>query len=342
MSQRRGFTLVELLVVIAIIGILVSLLLPAVQAAREAARRVECNNNMKQLMLGVLTYEDTLRVYPPSGIHNYVRGSNSYNPQSGKQFGWQVLILPQIEEQALHDRFDFNVDIFSQPSEPQESQPETFLCPSDIARFQYYQDPNYSSNKKFAKGNYAAYCGPFHIENAPLYPGVFGVHRRITPADLDSDGTATTIGLAEIRVREHVLDQRGAWALPWPASSLLSFDLHADPSCRGTPYFHDPSTYYTSVAQLPNRQDTVADRVWNCPDPARAVLERIPCSSTPPVGSSGVWLSAAPRSRHPGGVNVAFMDGHVAFLANEVDAESMAYAVSIQDGTPDLITEYAH
>ncbi len=99
-SKRRGFTLVELLVVIAIIGILVALLLPAIQAAREAARRTECSNNMKQIGIGLHNYHDTFRTYPLGSFNLRVQW-----PSNGSN--WRALILPFIEEKAVHDQLSF-------------------------------------------------------------------------------------------------------------------------------------------------------------------------------------------------------------------------------------------
>src|SRR5689334_15791940 len=93
--SRRGFTLVELLVVIAIIGVLVALLLPAVQAAREAARRAQCSNNLKQLSLALHNYENTHNTLPPAGIDS-------------NQMSWVVLLLPYFEQQNLYSQFNFN------------------------------------------------------------------------------------------------------------------------------------------------------------------------------------------------------------------------------------------
>ncbi len=101
-----GFTLVELLVVIAIIGILIALLLPAVQAAREAARRSQCTNNLKQLSLAMHNYHDTFGVFPPGSLGDPAWTGN-YNIYDG-HFGWPVFILPFVEQQALHERIDFN------------------------------------------------------------------------------------------------------------------------------------------------------------------------------------------------------------------------------------------
>ena len=93
-GNRSGFTLVELLVVIAIIGILIALLLPAVQAAREAARRSQCANNLKQLALSLHNYSDTFKSFPPAGI-------------TTNQLSWHVFVLPFIEQTSLHDQFSF-------------------------------------------------------------------------------------------------------------------------------------------------------------------------------------------------------------------------------------------
>ena len=97
MSRRQGFTLVELLVVIAIIGILVALLLPAIQAAREAARRSQCSNNLKQFGLAIQNYHDVQRVLPSGYIRIF---GGAANPNGGN-WGWGALILPYIEQGAL-------------------------------------------------------------------------------------------------------------------------------------------------------------------------------------------------------------------------------------------------
>ncbi|MGI6420281.1 MAG: DUF1559 domain-containing protein [Thermoguttaceae bacterium] len=118
LKTHRGFTLVELLVVIAIIGILIALLLPAVQAAREAARRSQCSNNLKQLALALHNYESTYKVIPPSAI-------NSNN------ISWAVMVLPFIEQNALYDKFDFkNTSYGWQYPLIQNVVIPAFLCPS--------------------------------------------------------------------------------------------------------------------------------------------------------------------------------------------------------------------
>jgi prepilin-type N-terminal cleavage/methylation domain-containing protein/prepilin-type processing-associated H-X9-DG protein len=126
-QQRSGFTLVELLVVIAIIGILVSLLLPAVQAARESARRAQCMNNLKQIAIGLINYESTFKVLPYG--NNYGAGSTAFAAPS-----WSTLILPQIEQQNLYQAFNFNV-LLNDPKNQAAvtTRVAVYTCPSDGA-----------------------------------------------------------------------------------------------------------------------------------------------------------------------------------------------------------------
>lgn len=142
-SGRHGFTLVELLVVITIIGILIGLLLPAVQSAREAARRIQCANHLKQIGLALLTYESTHRVFPPAAI---VSGSNpGPNDDSGRWYvwedatatsgagrhgtSWMLSILPMIEQGALHGNWDFRTNVLGNRTLA-ETDIAGFYCPS--------------------------------------------------------------------------------------------------------------------------------------------------------------------------------------------------------------------
>jgi prepilin-type N-terminal cleavage/methylation domain-containing protein/prepilin-type processing-associated H-X9-DG protein len=322
--EEYGFTLVELLVVIAIIGVLVALLLPAVQQAREAARRINCQSNIKQLALAILNFEETNGHLPRSGLSEQREEVTAL--YSGQQLSWVVFILPYIEEGPLYEQFDLHVDAFSQVREPQSTQIQSLLCPSDNAQGRIYQDPVFSRNKVFAKGNYAAFVSPVHTDLQLVYPGALINEDQQLRKVLD--GTSNTIVLSEVRTRDNPLDERGAWALAWNASSLLAFDMHD----LATNLYGPLNTSYTAsplsagVAQPPNNTGWNLDILRRCPNAAEAQLQGMQCGAGEP------WISAAPRSQHPGGVNIAMLDGSVEFLANEVDDYVMAYAIAINDG----------
>lgn len=133
---RRGFTLVELLVVIAIIGILIALLLPAVQAAREAARRTQCGNDFKQIMLAMHGYHDIRKTFPPGEIHgrDATGGLGAHCYWDGAIGIWNNFIFPFIEEQASYDLLDFDIRPqwqSEQNRQVMQARFQFFLCPSD-------------------------------------------------------------------------------------------------------------------------------------------------------------------------------------------------------------------
>jgi len=135
-KSRTGFTLIELLVVIAVIAILVALLLPAVQQAREAARRSSCKNNFKQVGLALHNYHDTHNVFPLSDHRDDGRGCSGteWDVDSVYRYSWGAMILPFLEQGAIYDQFDFSVNYNDSPSKEIDAVGATvnvFLCPSD-------------------------------------------------------------------------------------------------------------------------------------------------------------------------------------------------------------------
>ena len=346
-SRSNAFTLVELLVVIAIIAILVSLLLPAANSAREAARRIQCTNKIKQIATAVINYESTHRRLPASGQvgENYDPnvGFGKYDPQTGKMTSWAVAVLPFLEEEALHQRFDPNLNVLELPSRPQAVHVDAYVCPSDSAAGRVFKHPDLTNSVPFAKGNYAAFVSPFHIDLQVEYPGALGGGRwsrdgtkRIGQSLVKvRDGLVKTLMISEVRTRDDPRDQRGAWALPWSGSSLLAYDMHHYP-LSNRPY--EPWLYTRQGAQRPNNRGFNVDMLYDCPDIDKAQFEGMPCSEWD-RDSANFYLSAAPRSRHMGGVVAAAMDGHVQFLSDDIDDVVMALLISINDGQNGRIDE---
>lgn len=328
---RFGFTLVELLVVIAIIAMLVALLLPAVQQAREAGRRITCINSSRQLALALLNYESVNSKMPPPGY----AGVNStpriefgdFVPNFGRQLSWIVLTLPFMEEQSLFDQFDIEKSVFDQTGNPGGVQPPMLLCPSDGAEGRFVQAP-FTQDVPLAKANYAAWASPFHIDLQSVWPGALGSW-GLKLKEVE-DGISKTFMISEVRTRAEVFDQRGAWAVPWNGSSLLAYDAHHDFSQGGLRFF--ANTEATVFMQRPNHAGPNLDPIYGCREPDIAQLEGVPCATWALGVESVSYLSSAPRSAHPGGVNVAMMDGSAKFVPDDVDPIAMAYQVSVSDG----------
>lgn len=207
MPQRRGFTLVELLVVIAIIGVLVALLLPAVQAARESARRMKCSNNLKQIGLALHMYHDNVNTFPPGAIVT-------------NNLSWNVLVLPYLEQGGIYGQFNFNLGAFN--GAPNQEGPgknvhstirlPAYLCPSSIVDI-WATHPSSTlldGRKTYAK-HYYGVMGPKSAATAVAYEfdpapagqggfalsGVLGRDSRVRLANV-IDGSSNTLLAGEI------------------------------------------------------------------------------------------------------------------------------------------------
>jgi prepilin-type N-terminal cleavage/methylation domain-containing protein len=343
-TGARAFTLVELLVVIAIIGVLVALLLPAIQAAREAARRANCQSNLHNMAIAVLSYESAKEALPPSSQMDVGANGIELNMFSGPQLSWMVQVLPYMEQQQIFSQFNlkkpfatFIGENVSVVPTPERTQPPAMMCPSDSASGRMFslagsRTANFTGNRIFGKANYVAYASPEHINCSKVWPGA--LVNEPQPLALVEDGTSRTIMLTEVRTREEITDQRGAWTLAWPGSSVLGLDMHGDglPSstirvCNQGYFAYRPAPALAKGSLPPNSPVGAenADDLRLCSDVSGAQLEGMPCITS---GSN----SAAPRSLHPGGVNATHIDGSVYYLANEIDPLVMGPMVCINDG----------
>ncbi len=369
-QKSLGFTLVELLVVIAIIGVLVSLLLPAVNSAREAARRMGCKNNVRQLGLAILNFESAQGALPPGGLIG-PQNATCANRDYGTNFGcfpinkqlqprnfplvsWIVLCLPYMEEQGLYDRFNFQTEISLQNQGAVGAAVGSLVCPSNANASGLVYDgtgnasPVNGSGLLFAKGNYAAFLSPMHIDHQDIFPSGLGgfkpgqkIGQKLARV---KDGVSKTLAASEVRAIEVNSDHRGVWSLPFPGSTLLGLDWHhkLQPGESGNKleaverYVPDPTFEY---AQLPNNVygtgSHIGDTLFFCQPAIMLNQYKAPCTNL-----NSNYNSAAPRSNHAGGVNSVALDGHTGFLSNNVDSFVFAYLVSANDGQPSDVTEY--
>ena len=291
--KRRfaGFTLVELLVVIAIIGILVALMLPAIQAAREAARRSQCVNNLKQVGLGIENYENALKHYPPGrkGCDNITTPPCQGDTQD-ERVGTSafVLILPYIEFGSLYKSIDFKTGLFSAayppPMTPQNQfavrqRPDVFVCPSDPAKPFFRYQPSGATLSDWgdlATGSYAMVGG----DKGPDYgtsdeikvnnTGMFLYKRNILRREV-IDGSSHTIFVGEV-----ILGDTNQSFCAWTYGNRLN-------SFR----------YTTNPINTPPGQGITA------------------VSNTIPY--NGAFIS-----KHKGGANFVYGDGHVDFITENI------------------------
>lgn len=199
LAHRSGFTLVELLVVIAIIGILIALLLPAVQAAREAARRLQCTNNLKQIGLALHHYESTYRTFPPASVGP---ASSSTAPPPYRH-GWVAMTLPWIEQENVQRAYSFSVSWYDAPNAEVIQIPlDVYHCPSaDFGRTATSRSPAFGVRTAaawdYASVNLSSYVpGYSGAANAARRKGVMNDREGSCIADIE-DGTSNTLMVSE-------------------------------------------------------------------------------------------------------------------------------------------------
>jgi hypothetical protein len=294
---------------------------------------VQCQNNLKNLALAVLNFEDSNKGLPP------VTGAK---PNSGDHFttvdliepylSWTVRVLPYMEEQPLFDNFDLSLQINQQDlnTQPQSTQLPSLACPSDGSQNRFYSNPRQLGERRFAKGNYAAYVSPEHIVAMRVFPGA--LINEVQPLGKITDGTTHTIMLTEVRTRDHEQDPRGVWSAAFCGGSILALDMHSTNATLGglteRNATYNPFENRDIDALTPNSLPTGnSDRLRECPDPASADLDLMPCHA-----DNGTWTAAAPRSSHIGGVNATHVDGSVFWLSDEIDKFLLSRMICINDG----------
>ncbi|MEM6799366.1 MAG: DUF1559 domain-containing protein [Planctomycetota bacterium] len=315
-KSRRGrtaFTLVELLVVIAIIGILIALLLPAVQAARESARRTACLNKMRQLGIATHNYHDVNRRLPEGSRGRNLNDADLGYPGSNSiRVAFTILICPYIEETVLFDQYDFTTEFkpaVDDPNSPFVRPFEPMICPSDEPTRTTNCD---QGNALDFKGNYGVNWGPWSFDcqrvAAPLTAA-----SAVAPAR----GCVATPNLA---IQEHGAPFHLEWGARFAqivdgtSKTLMLMEMLQVPEpaneCdrRGRIWNDDFGTYQINTRATPNSGGIDSSI---CSE----ANEQVPCQRSPDV-SEGRMVS---RSRHPGGVNVVLCDASATFISDSID-----------------------
>ena len=305
--SRRAFTLVELLVVIAIIGILVALLLPAVQAAREAARRMQCSNNLKQMGLALHNFESSRRYFPPGSItgNTLTEAHKQLNLPAGLSHAWMMFLLPHAEQQALFDQYQFNRDWRDPLNKTvRETHLSLVTCPST---------PNSKRLDSATSGGFtwqsaASDYGVDNAVNAALYPlnlidvasskspdGVMSINELHTVAQI-LDGMSNTMWICEDAGR--------------PMAYRVKRRLIAGIRVSGAGWADRENEYITHGV------DFATGTIFSGPCP-------INCTNNNEI-----------YSFHPGGAMCMFGDGSVRFVAETIDIRVVARLITKEAGEP--------
>lgn len=288
-SAPSGFTLIELLVVITIIGILIGLLLPAVQAIREAARRTECTNKLKQIGLALHNYESSLQRLP--------YGTNNCCSNNGGN--WATMILPQLEQQALYDQLNFEGNFRSAEHEELVQIPlDVYICPADFEATDPVMD-RHSHNASPAHALwYPASMGPTHMDQCPFCPDS-------TPSETNYCCQGWNFGT------------NGNGGLGIAPGTTIGMFARNNKSTRFAQVWDGLSNTFMVGETLPTHCTFIGVYSHNFPLSGTS----IPLNTMESANGSNWYRTCGFKSGHPGGANFAMGDASVHFISENIDYE---------------------
>lgn len=296
--RRSGFTLIELLVVIAIIAVLIALLLPAVQQAREAARRSQCKNNLKQIGLALHNYHDTMNAMPPGWI-GVTLGAADHTGNNG--FSWGTFILPYVDQAPLYGKINFSYGMTDSPNVDLLKQHlAVFQCPSDPKPDTF--DTDDTPSVTLATSNYAGVFGTIEPDNCEI---PYGTVEDGKPSALTAQGQCVSNGAffhnSLVRLRDFtdgtsntiIVGERKTWTNPTNTSEVV---------------------YGTWAGSVPGGEDAFARVIGHA-------------GHLPNEGHDAEDFG----SSHVGGAHFVMGDGHVTFISQYMD-EGVFNALATRSG----------
>jgi prepilin-type N-terminal cleavage/methylation domain-containing protein/prepilin-type processing-associated H-X9-DG protein len=357
-KKHRGFTLIELLVVIAIIAVLVSLLLPAVQQAREAARRSQCKNNLHQIGLALMNYESTFSIFPPAGNVPWGRrgGDNAHIDYTGP-FGpnWAVAILPWVEQATLYQANYANLQTFPGViiGVPTGNPPAgvngltwrttlvdqripLYLCPSDANNNSgnNYNNPAVPGGVNgWARGNYGVTCGYDDYDHhaggtnfKSAKSNVAGAAGLVSSAVMASNYGARIAEITDGTSNVNMVDELRAGLSPIDPRGVWAMGFSGASVCNGGRGTYNPSPNNSQGGTNTDGGDELQDGSLYC-SLQTAQINLMGCTL-----AGTLMTSSQSRSMHAGGVNVCFCDGSVHFISNNIAELTWCRLQSKQDG----------
>jgi prepilin-type N-terminal cleavage/methylation domain-containing protein/prepilin-type processing-associated H-X9-DG protein len=320
--RHRGFTLIELLVVIAILAVLTALLLPAVQSAREAARRIQCTNNLKQMGLGLHNYESIAGAFPPSNI---VQGTGNTVTWAGG-FSVHARVLPFMEQGVAFNSINFLFNHLGAPNSTVVTLAmSSFVCPSDVNKDERTPFPPFTGLSATASvTSYGVNAGDWFVWNgfnAPVARNAFLVNKSRRIAEF-TDGTSSTLFASDVKVYNPLCGPFSP--IPPGMTPTTVPPPNADPiavvpayaTCapgRGHTFWADGNSHETAMttAWPPNKAISSASGARDL-DYETALI----------VSGGPTYAALTARSYHPGGVNALFGDGSVRFVKSSIDGNT--------------------